>query len=780
MIRNRDIVALVMIMILSRMAWDDSAESLSASANLAFYLPRDKSTTTAVITPMDVDGDGTNEALAIVRSRGQSSSWVLEIFDLKRLHQQSKSTLLAPFQPSVLFTSEPVTLTTASGNNDAIPVKLSTGHLVIANTKTSETKVHPQAESNPDINDTNRQYFCGKDWHDASERCGTPCPGGQSSECPDDERCFADTSCDVLNIQTEGEKGSLEFILTPGGGLPSLMTLWSNGDLTLHSIMQDKESSLQEDKKKKRRKADQKKLELRQQWQVNTFPPNTVTDDILWEEASILFLDAFSSRQTGAENGMIVVSGTYYLDGSRKRRTNSFVVALDALSGKILWDNFINEEMFVNADMPLLPLARGTSSFARRRSRVPALQDNEEGKVEILPDCGVILKHHLKEILPFSYWGSQDASLKATHIDLKKRDHHKSHTTTNHGKQQHKHSDGGKHNQHEKKKNWHSKHKHPILGSPNVLVAQSQGGLQLRSLKNGSPMCHMSLYEDTVYSDLNNDGVIDQVQLLLDSKRANPGNQKWIWQLTEKIKNNRKKLKDKGARQQLLKTHPKLCHALVLSGAPANEELFSTSLCGTSRGNSDINNLGEHTVGDSLDYVAPVIVESLSGRRNTRDIIVALNNGMVHRLQGKSGRREWTTIGSQHHGNFPTWEMAIENSNALLTRIPSKNVAPAIQPVLLAGENSLAVISVKNGAVLASVTFPQTSMSRPMLAEVTGDGTTDVLVLSTDGIWGIQLSVYPGSRVILRILTGLLLMGLMLAVLANRFGQNKDKRSTDI
>jgi hypothetical protein len=290
----------------------------------------------------------------------------------------------------------------------------------------------------------------------------------------------------------------------------------------------------------------------------------------------------------------------------------------------------------------------------------------------------------------------------------------------------------------------------------------------------------MSLFEETVYADLNNDGIMDQVQVLLDSKRTSPRNEKWIWELTNKIKNNRKELKDKGARQQLLKTHPNLCHAMVLSGVPANEELFSTSLCGTSRGNSNMNNLGDHPVGASLDYVAPVIVESLSGRRNTRDIIVALNNGMVHRLQGRSGRRQWTTIGSQHYDNFPTWEMTKEHSNALLTKIPSKNVAPAIQPVLLAGENSLAILSVKTGAVLASASFPQTSISRPILAEVSGDGTTDVLIFSTDGIWGIQLSVYPGSRVTLRILTGLLFMGLMLAVLANRFGQKKDKRSTDV
>ena len=36
MLRNRDVLALIMALLLSRMAWVDRTESLSASANLAF------------------------------------------------------------------------------------------------------------------------------------------------------------------------------------------------------------------------------------------------------------------------------------------------------------------------------------------------------------------------------------------------------------------------------------------------------------------------------------------------------------------------------------------------------------------------------------------------------------------------------------------------------------------------------------------------------------------------------------------------------------------------
>ncbi|CAJ1906985.1 unnamed protein product [Cylindrotheca closterium] len=789
MIRNRDIFAVILLVILSRMAYDESSESLSATVSLAFFLPRDAKTTASVLTPMDVDGDGVNEALAMVKRKPDNNKeWVLEILDLKKLHQRNVGTFMAPFQPKSLFTSEPVTFST---DTNAYPVQLTSAHLVIADPEAGVKKgVHPDAVNNNDINDTNRHYFCGKDWHDATERCGTPCPGGQSSECPDDERCFADTPCDILNYagSEEQENNPKEFMLTPGGGLPSLITLWSNGDVTLHSLMIPADQVAQEMENRRRNRYLKPNLQLKEQWNVNILPSSVkVTDFTLWEEYSIEFLDAQSSHHASAPNGMIVISGFYYVDGLYKTGSDSFVLTIDALTGKVIWDNFINAELFGDMEM-MLPLTRGTTSFARRRSRIPSLKDSDDpmGIVEALPTCNNILKHHMKELLPFSFWGPRDASVQAVHLDLKRRDHHRSHHSVKHStrKEDSKYTDHR--NNHKRKR--HSKHLHPILGRPNALVIQSRKGLQVRSLKNGSPICHMSLLEETVYTDLNNDGIMDQVQILLDAKGDIPSNSNWVKNVQEKVLNKRRELKDKGNSKELLKNAPRICHAMALSGVPANEELFSTSLCTATRGSGDMNHVSNLPSLMSLDNTAPIIVESLAGRKNTRDIIVALNNGMVHRLQGRSGRREWTTIGSQYSGNFPTWSAEKDedddeddDNNALLIRVPSVNVGPAIQPILLAGENSMAVLSVKNGGVLASAEFAQTSIERPIIAEVSGDGTADVLVVSHDAIWGYQVSVYPGSKAFLRIMTGLLYMGLLLALLSNRFGENKkDKRSTDI
>ena len=306
-----------------------------------------------------------------------------------------------------------------------------------------------------------------------------------------------------------------------------------------------------------------------------------------------------------------------------------------------------------------------------------------------------------------------------------------------------------------------------VYGRPNVLVTKTRGGLQVRSLKNGAALCHLSLLEETLYSDLNNDGILDQVQVLLESKKTDPRD-KWVWGLVSRLQQDRKEMKEKGKSKKLMQSNPNLCHAMALSGVPAREELFSSSICGTAH-----DRVGDHPSA-AIDSVSPVAVESLNGRRNTRDVIFALNNGMVHRLHGGSGRREWVVAG-RHHENFPTWD----SQNAMLTRIQSINVSPAVRPVLLAGENSIAVLSVKNGGILASATFPQTSVGRPILAEVSGDGTTDVMVMSADAIWGFQIQVRPGSPVVLRIMVGLLGFFLMLAILRNRFGHRKDKRATD-
>ena len=79
---------------------------------------------------------------------------------------------------------------------------------------------------------------------------------------------------------------------------------------------------------------------------------------------------------------------------------------------------------------------------------------------------------------------------------------------------------------------------------------------------------------------------------------------------------------------------------------------------------------------------------------------------------------------------------------------------------------------------MASAVFPQISEMTPILADVSGDGSTDVIISTKDGVWGYQIVVNRGSPTTLRILVGILLFSLMLATIRNRYDR-RDKRSTD-
>ena len=768
MIRSRDLVALLAALVLTRMAWNDTTESLHASVHLAFFYARDRA---SAMSPMDVDGDGTNEALAVIQqsSKNDDKHWEWKILDLKSLSPRTgrfTNRAMPPFQPSVLLSYDDV-------NRDAsvTPLQIVTGQVLVKTTGMLKQKMDTSLlKKDIPVDERNRHYFCGESWHDAAQKCSQPCPGGQATECPDDQRCYADTPCNIEDA-SRNENTQILFELTPGGGLPSIVTLWSDGMLAMTSITNDSE-----------KKATGSSLELKFMWKVQLLPDVPHPLNILWNEYNVVFLDAYdSSGVTGAEHGMIIVSGVY-ADGGTNTDNElipiPFLVAIEALSGKVIWDRF-DDSQKAKEQIPL-PVARGTSSYARRRSRVASLSDEVAiGHPQNLPDCQVTFRRHLNQALPYSYWTANDSHLAAVHLDQsKKRHHHSKEKEKSHpviGKDVPKLSTP--------KKKWHHKfhkpkHAGPVKGQPNVLVVHNKGGLQIRSLRNGYPLCHMSLLHETLYADLNNDGALDQVQILIPRKDVDERDE-WIGTLLTKLetrkdaksRSNSKTLEDAARGGVSQGSH--LCHALALSGVPAREELFSTSLCSMS------HDIFPALASADLDTVSPIVVESLSGRRNTRDVIVALNNGMVHRLQGRTGRKEWSFAGKQHD-NFPLWESS-SVAQVVLARVQSPPIPPPIRPIVIVGENSLAVISVKNGSLLAKAPFPQTSIARPILADCTGDGITDVIVLSADGIWGYQIQIQDGRPVVLRILVGLLIFSLMLAVLRNRFGgERKDTRATDL
>jgi hypothetical protein len=682
MLRSRDILAILAAAWLVRMAWKEDQDFFSASMHLAFYTYGNFHG----VAPMDVDGDGTKEGLAVATPSHNQTQWKMEILDLKKLHHGGGGVKAAasPFRPPVMVSSSSIPTV-------ATPLKVTTGQVMVSASSTPSVKLTEHDESK--FNNKTRHYFCGADWTDASDHCRQACPGGSPTECPDGQKCYADTACDALKKEMTPTKDS-DFILTPAGGLPSVVSLWSDGKLRMHSLTGTQGAS---------------KLELREMW------------------VQQVALGLFSQYDVVLANGVVVVGGT--------TSPSDKVIAFDALTGDVLWDTKDN----VVVQKEHHDRQRGTTSFARRRSRI--VSATESSTDTSLPNCWAAFRHSLLERgLPHSYWGLADATWTAVHLDKTPKP-----KKTN-----------------QKHQKWHQRHhrRGPMHGRPNVLLGHSQHGILVRSLKNGRPLCHLSLLDHVLYGDLNLDGTLDQLQVVTDSSTSGDGDL-WVAQLAKQVANQDKE-KDPMKRAPTMSN--RLCHVLALSGLPAREELFNANLCGS----GFAKDYGDHA---SIDLVAapPIIL-------GDRQVVIALSNGMVSKYHTQ-GHEMWKIHGHSILKDFPTWG---PNGDAVHTALIEVAKAPyAPPPILLSGEASMVLLSAGTGHILASAHFPQMSQTRPILADLTGDGTTDIIISSNNALWGYQVIVRTGASVLFRILTGLLLMGMALALLRNRFGQRSDKRSTD-
>ncbi|CAB9525155.1 expressed unknown protein (Partial), partial [Seminavis robusta] len=258
MLRTRDIVAAFLALILTRMAWNDQAENLSASIHLSFYFPFERDQVPPAA--FDVDGDGTSEALVtmlptLVHKTNGGQQFVLQLLDLKPLHSSYSSAktgvLGAPFQPRELLRSDPIVMTQEEegeehGGAPVKPLQIVTGQVMVRGIPRQSQEADFDAMN---LDERSKHYYCGSDWHDAASKCGTPCPSGTADVCPDNERCYADTPCDSSK-PTQQQRDTLvdeihedNYHLTPAGGLPSCFTIWSNGQVTMHSLTSQKEDA---------------------------------------------------------------------------------------------------------------------------------------------------------------------------------------------------------------------------------------------------------------------------------------------------------------------------------------------------------------------------------------------------------------------------------------------------------------------------------------------------------------------------------------------------------
>jgi len=725
---------------------------------------------------LDVDGDGTMEALASLVHDTKAENWKLLVSDLKPAASTDK-THLAPFQPNTLYQSGSISF--GKGLNmpkdvDFVPIAMITGHVPLLKKKKEKDAPPPLTKTHykeTELNDRNRHYFCGKDWHDASDKCGVPCPAGTSAECPDEEQCYADTPCDINDFEPEKSNTVEELVVgellvSPVGGLPSVFSMWSNGVVAMHSLT----GEIKEDAGAIKREKMKEMLGIKLMWEAPLFEESSFSPDE-WTGVSLTYVDATDANDSG---GMVVVQAqlTHYIDDDDSDAPeDNLIMAFDAQTGKKLWDvSRMEKDESAGEDTESLPIVHGTQSTARRLSGKPHLHSGKKND-QLVSNCLHAYRRSLltSGTLPFLYFGEVDSTNTAMHFEKQEHNQHKLLSKHSHGKSRQKSSWKNALSPFGQKRG--ARHDKPKRGKPNVLVSKTENGLEVRSLKNGRSVCHVSLWYETLYSDFNHDGVLDGLfvvtgdHLIEDDDRYElREDAQWVSKIASRLKEtqmlNSDASGDDGDRAMADKNQ-KLCHLMALSGVPIKEELFTVNLCGK-------NGLeGEH---DGLDAAPLLAIEAAYGKG--QDVVVALNNKSVQRIRGTNGRRVWQT----KHNDFPEWD---DSYITLLDRIEVPGVPPKARPIVLAGDNSVSLISPGHGSVLATATFPQPSVRRPMLVDFNGDGITDIVVVTNEAIWGYRVSVSTGSSIFFRIVVGLLVAGLMLAVLRNKFGPHPGKRSTD-
>ena len=816
MFRWRDAVALIFALILSQQAWNRQ-ESLSATVHLAFYAARTTEYRLPSLrpVPLDVNGDGIPESL--VDYSRQSGAWKLQVLDIIKKRRHGSNLAGAPYEPPVVLESDPISYAHVQGRQQTTkdthvqPLTLTVGHVRLrpdakSSSSSSSKKKKPQSSSSKvEITDRNRRFFCGTSWHDAAEKCSVPCPSGMASDCPDGETCYADTPCNyedataekdqtdetststTTSIFTDVQNITHHFHLTPDGGLPCVVTLWSSGVVTLHSIAasydRNQKSSSSRNKHRDNKDHQHPQFEIQLMWHTQILPAKKQA--LEWLEQTVHFVDAVDADNG---SGLILISGNAELteedDDDDDAWSADVVAALHARTGQIIWSSAPQEDDSEHEDAHRPTMQRGTTSMARRRSRIPNIvHGSASSSVRSMSPEHCLRSFYRRPLLmstttsssvpqgalPFSYWTEADASIRTLHFDLEQPESHQQHQQQPRGAQQ---------KRKKKKQRLH-------YGKPNVVVTHDLSGLQVRSLRNGRSLCHLGLSEETIYADLNHDGTLDGVEIAMgthavpDVQREQEAGDdadddyRFIAALAsrmadreQKKSSSKKKKKEAGANIGRRPSESSLCHLVALSGFPSKEELFSANLCG--------KRYDARRRNDMIEGAPPILVEPMYGKG--LDVIAAVNTGLVHRIRGSNGWRQWKTEGQRHDG-FPHWN---NREIAQLSRVESHNVVPETRPVLLVGEDALAILSVKTGTVLASAKFPQPSITRPILVDFDGDGTTDVMIQSKEALWAFKIVVRTGSSVLLRILVGLLLMGLLLAMLRNRYGPHPGKRSTDI
>ncbi|XP_010934095.3 uncharacterized protein [Elaeis guineensis] len=267
---------------------------------------------------------------------------------------------------------------------------------------------------------------------------------------------------------------------------------------------------------------------------------------------------------------------------------------------------------------------------------------------------------------------------------------------------------------------------------PNVVVAHQKEGIEAVHLASGRTICKLHLLEGGLHADINGDGVLDHVQVV-------GGN---------------------GAEQTVVSGSMEVlkpCWAVATSGVPVREQLFNASICHHHHFNifqhgDFARSFGRTADTGSLEVATPILVRRDDGHKHRKgshgDVVFLTNRGEVTSyspgLHGHDATWRWQLSTGATWSNLPSPSGMMEN-----VVVPTLKAFPLLvhdnkEVIIAAGDQEAVVIS-PGGSILTSIELPGPPTHVLVLEDFSGDGLTDVILVTSGGVYGFIQSRQPGA-----------------------------------
>lgn len=268
---------------------------------------------------------------------------------------------------------------------------------------------------------------------------------------------------------------------------------------------------------------------------------------------------------------------------------------------------------------------------------------------------------------------------------------------------------------------------------PNVVVAHQKEGIEAVHLASGRTVCKLHLQEGGLHADINGDGVLDHVQVV-------GGN---------------------GAEQTVISGSMEVlrpCWAVATSGVPVREQLFNASICHHSPFNlfqhpEYSRNFGRSHDTSSLEVATPILLQRSNDhehhKRSHGDVVFLTNRGEVTSyspgLHGHEAIWQWQLLTGATWSNLPSPSGMMESGKVVPTLKAFSLRAHDNQHMVLAGGDQEAVVISPGGSVLTSIDLPAPPTHALLCEDFSNDGLTDLIIVTTNGIYGFVQTRQPGA-----------------------------------